>query len=311
MEVQYNKLFDNLHTCFQGNFPDTWTHNSVSREMIQKMSDIFKRKNNTEIRSIIKQLTDLKKKFYMNRDKIMKNVPKANYPYYNEQNAYISQVVDESLNLSTLGHVYLYPIQFAVEKYIHVYDRNVQNIHGYIDTIPKYLECHIELYEKMFPKAKTGEIPIEEPLSKAEQIEIKRKLRHEKKLKREQELREEETFRSKREELRKQKALEEEEKEEKERLREEEKEENERLKEEEREENERLREEVKRFMENENCKKGRCLISGGKNTKKTNKNKSTKRRMKRQKDKHTIRTNYTSSPAGRTNRNSKLQNMSV
>ena len=149
-----DKLFDNFDNCVGfKKYINPPPHFPYARQgCINKISDIYYNKTDTEIRTMIDNLQKLLKNFNINRDKILDDVPKPsngnynNNDFKNEKRYYVSNTIEKSLgNLS----LYVYPIDFLHEQYIHVYDRDILDVQGIIDTIPKYLECHILLYKNI------------------------------------------------------------------------------------------------------------------------------------------------------------------
>jgi hypothetical protein len=155
METNFNELFDNFNNCLGATFPDNYTRDSTRRAGILKITDIFNNKNDTEIRNIIELLMNAKEKFYMNRAKILEGKPRLspglpnNHPLFSEERSYLENAVEKSLEYQSIGDAYIYPINYLLSSHIHSMYGVILGASGFIDTVPKYLECHIELYENI------------------------------------------------------------------------------------------------------------------------------------------------------------------
>jgi hypothetical protein len=156
METNFNTLLNNLDTCLEPTFPDNWTRDYYVRSQnIRKITDIFNNKNDTEIRNIIELLMNAQEKFYMNRSKILAGDPSPG-PHYSgndpgriRQREYLEHAVLKSIEYQSIGDPYMYPINYVYNKHIHMMYGDVLSSTNFIDTVPKYLECHIELYENI------------------------------------------------------------------------------------------------------------------------------------------------------------------
>jgi hypothetical protein len=155
METNFNELFDNFNNCLQPDFPDPYTRDSTRRAGILKITDIFNNKNDTEIRNIIELLMNAKEKFYMNRSKILEGKPRLspglpnNHSLFSEERSYLENAVENSLEYQSIGDAYIYRINYLLSRHIHSMYGVILGASGFIDTVPKYLECHIELYENI------------------------------------------------------------------------------------------------------------------------------------------------------------------
>jgi hypothetical protein len=190
--------------------------------------------------------------FHTNRDKILNGVPKYGYgpEFSNTQTQYVENAINKSLGNRGL---YVYSIEFLHEQHRNPYSREFYNYWGAIDTIPKYLECHILLYKNIL------RLKLNKPIMNLSEF-------NEEILREEEEKRKLIDKKKEKKRFRKEKRLEKTEEEKKQ------------LKKEENEEKERLKEEVDNFIKNENCKKNsrkNCTISGGKNN--TRKNRKTRK----------------------------------
>ena len=91
----------------------------------------------------------------MNRAKILEGNPKPptplplRHPLHNEERAYLTDAVEKSLEYQSIGDAYIYRINYLLSRHIHSMSGEILGPSGFIDTVPKYLECHIELYENI------------------------------------------------------------------------------------------------------------------------------------------------------------------
>jgi hypothetical protein len=156
MEKNFNTLLNNLNTCLEPTIPDIWTRDYyIPSQNIRKITDIFNNKNDTEIRNIIELLMNAQEKFYMNRSKILAGDPSPGPHYYGNdpgriaQRTYLENAVLKSIEYQSIEDAYMYPINYVYNKHIHMMYGDVLSATNFIDTVPKYLECHIELYENI------------------------------------------------------------------------------------------------------------------------------------------------------------------
>lgn len=169
METHFQELFDNLVKCLDihnksNSSSISRTYDKMRYEGIQKISKIIKNKNNSEIRDIINFLEDAREKFYTNRHMLFRN----SFASVNMQE-YVSKSITDILELKNNDHIYIYPFFLAYKASIIHYE------YGLFDNVPKYLDCHIKLYNDLIRLVETSKK--EKQLKEESEVKTKKEQR--------------------------------------------------------------------------------------------------------------------------------------